>query len=301
LGIHLDQQVPLMTPRIEALGEVEDEGVRELLLGGEEPAGYAETASLYVGYAYEGLAIFVDHISILEDGCDRRLDVVVPHRAEVAELVETTFDEAAIERLRGRGIGRVQITRGPGEEAEISLGPGKTLRLITRYPIPNADLRRLHQAAQPATMVSGDQSFSEAVSGGKAVLYLEPVYCQTYHLDAVLDLAGRVAPPVREVLDFGMQYQRDAGRYPAIEAHLASPALHEAYRVLNTTIQRDHDCGPGLVDLLTRALWTLRVPAVATAARVALEAAWAGAHPDRGITLADEHLAALRAAATEEA
>ena len=79
-----------------------------------------------------------------------------------------------------RGVGRIEVVGnsveappgGPLERAEIALGEGKTLRLLTRYPIPNADFRRLHAAAQPATMVSGDQSFSEAVSSGKFTAFM---------------------------------------------------------------------------------------------------------------------------------
>lgn len=296
LGIFIDQPVELMTPRPAALGEIADSDVRELLLTGLAPDAYAAETSLYVGYAYEGLAIFVDYVSILEAGQGRSIDVVVPHRGRVSELAETVFDEDALKRLGERGVGQVAIV-GSEDRTEIVLGQGKTLRLITHYPIPHADFRRLHEAAAPATMVSGDQSFSEAISAGKAVLYLEPVYCQTYHLDAVLELAARVAPAAHQVLDFGMQYRWDPVRYPAVQAHLASGELYAGYRALNATIQHGHDCGPPLVELLTRVLWTIARPAVVDAARIALESAWATADPTQGITLRGEDLAALRGAA----
>jgi hypothetical protein len=200
-------------------------------------------------------------------------------------------------------VGRIEVVGkgadGQPERVEVRSGVGKAMRLITHYPVPNHDFRALHRAAAPATMVSGDQSFSEAVSMGKAVVYLEPVYCQTYHLDAVLDLAGRVAPAAREVLNFGMQYRFDEGRYPAVQAHLTSPELYEEFRTLNATIHADHDCGPALVGLLSRVLWTIRSPAVHEATVKLLERAWADAEVARGVTLDGAGLSELRATAAE--
>jgi hypothetical protein len=134
---------------------------------------------------------------------------------------------------------------------------------------------------------------------GKAVLYLEPVYCQTYHLDAVLELAGRVAPSAREVLNFGMQYSFDEARYPGVQARLASSALYDEYRALNATIQADHDCGPALIGLVSRALWTIRSPAVHGMTVRILEDAWTRAEVEGGVTLGGAELAQLRASATE--
>jgi hypothetical protein len=134
---------------------------------------------------------------------------------------------------------------------------------------------------------------------GKAVLYLEPVYCQTYHLDAVLALAGRVAPAAHEVLNFGMQYSFDEARYPGVQARLGAPSLYDEYRALNATIQADHDCGPALIALINRALWTHRSPAVYEATARTLDGAWAHAEVTGGVTLAGIALAQLRASAAE--
>ena len=309
LGIHIDDATPLMTPTIEALSTLESPEVHALVLGESSPTAYEQHTSLYVGYAYDGLAIFVDYVSVLEAQSAKDIDVIVPHRGTAATLAQTVFDDDALARLRQRGIGRILIVgnsveapnEGPLARAEISLGVGKTVRLLTRYPIPHADFRRLHAAAHPATMVTGDQSFSEAISGGKAVLYLEPVYCKTYHLDAVLDLAGRVAPPAQEILNFGMQYRFDAARYPRIETHLTSRTLYEACRAMNTTIQQHHDCSKPLIEMLTRVLWTLKHPVVADRAHDALTKAWRNAHPERGITIDDADLGALRDAVIDQA
>jgi hypothetical protein len=303
LGIHVDAQIPLMSPDASALGELQDEGIRALLLEGAPPSEYAGRTSLYVGYAYEGLGLFADYVAILEASSNRHVDLVVPHRDTATNLAQTIFDDASLGRLAQRGVGRIEVVgrgaEGQTERVEVRSGAGKTMRLITHYPIPNADFRALHRAAAPATMVSGDQSFSEAVSMGKAVLYLEPVYCQTYHLDAVLELAGRVAPSAREVLNFGMQYSFDEARYPGVQARLASSALYDEYRALNATIQADHDCGPALIGLVSRALWTIRSPAVHGMTVRILEDAWTRAEVEGGVTLGGAELAQLRASATE--
>lgn len=303
LGIHVDARVPLMSPDASALGALEDEAIRGLLLEGCSPSEYAKNTSLYVGYAYEGLALFADYVAVLEVASDRPVDVVMPHRETAAKLAASLFDDASLGRLSKRGVGRIEVVgkgaNGATERVEVGLGVGKTMRLITHYPIPNHDFRALHRAAQPATMVSGDQSFSEAVSMGKAVLYLEPVYCQTYHLDAVLELAGRVAPAAREVLNFGMQYRFDEERYPAVQAHLTSSEFYEEFRALNATIHADHDCGPALMALLSRVLWTIRSPAVHDATVQLLERAWSDAEVARGVTLDGAGLSQLRAIAAE--
>ena len=303
LGIHIDDTVSLMTPDPSALEEVEDEAVAALLFEGKEPLEYAKGTSLYAGYAYEGLSLFADYVSVLEAQSSRPIDLVCPHRDTASGLAQTVFDDAARARLKARGVGQVEIVGkdedGAYERVALSLGEGKTMRLITHYPIPNKDLRHVHRAAAPATMVSGDQSFSEAVSMGKAVLYLEPVYCQTYHLDAVLDLAQRVAPSAHEILDFGMQYRFDEARYPKVEAQLSSEGLYEAYRALNATIQADHDCGPALMALLTRVLWTIRSPQVREATRHLLDEAWTKASVADGVSLSGAALRKLRESATE--
>ena len=303
LGIHVEGGVPLMRPEPEALATLEDATVATLLLDGKRPEAYAREVSLYVGYAYEGIARFCDYIAALEAEQARPIDMIVPHRDSVTHLMETLFDEAAIARLRARGLGRIVLIgrdeAGESARVERALGPGKTLRLITRYPIGHGDLRRLHRAAHPATMVSGDQSFSEAVSMGKALLYLEPVYCQTFHLDAVLELADRVAPRVREILNFGMQYHFDPAGYPAIEARLKQPDLWDEYAAFNRTIQEEHDCSRRLINLINRALWTHHDAAVSKASSAALERAWQHADVARGVTLSGADLSLLRQSASE--
>ena len=288
LGIHLDGEVPWMTPDPAALEGLEDPFVRALLFGGKSPRSYGAETSLYVGYAYEGIGLFCDYVSLLEADTPRPLDLVCPHRDRVANLADI-FEPGLRSRLKACGVGHIEIIgrapEGELERVDIELGVGKTMRLITLYPIPHADFRRLHQAAHPATMVSGDQSFSDAVSMGKAILYLEPVYCQTYHLDAVLELAGALAPSAREVLNFGMQYRFDAQAYPALKAKLRSPTLWKDYQAFNNAIQKEHACGLRLMNLIKRALWTLRSPALRKAASTALDRAWSEADSEAGVTL----------------
>ena len=303
LGVHLEEPTPLMRPEPRLLDALEDAELKGLLLGETSAQVYADERALYVGYAYEGLARFCDIVALLERARGRDIDLVCPHRERAGGLMESLFDAPALERLSAYGVGRVTLVGcgegGALERAEKGFGEGKTLRLITRYPIPNADLKRLHQASEPATMVSGDQSFSEAVSMGKVIVYLEPVYCQTFHLDAVVELAREVAPSLAAVLEFGMQYTFDERRYPLIQAHLSAPGFYEEASAFNQAVQRDHACGERLINLLRRALWTHHADGVAEVAKALLKRAFEAADVGRGVTLLGSELAALAARAKE--
>ena len=134
---------------------------------------------------------------------------------------------------------------------------------------------------------------------GKVIVYLEPVYCQTFHLDAVVELAREVAPSLAAVLEFGMQYTFDERRYPLIQAHLSAPGFYEEASAFNQAVQRDHACGERLINLLRRALWTHHADGVAEVAKALLKRAFEAADVGRGVTLLGSELAALAARAKE--
>lgn len=314
LGIHIEE--PLRDAARDAgiggraperLDELQDGIFAVELLGGAlGQAVYPEEAGLYAGYSYEGLDTFISFVAVLEEGRDRRIDVVIPNRGSAERVATTFFDDPTRARLAAAGISRVEIVGNAAEEGPqraaldrrtLSVADeGKVLRLITRYPLPHADMRTLLRASEPATLVSGDQSFSEAVSAGKAILYLEPVYCQTFHLDAALALAGQVAPAVREILDFGMQFKWDDARWPRIRELLQRQELYDDYRRFDEAIWQSHDANRPLVDVILRALWTLEDDNLRTSVVALLRHTWSSWSVEEGVTVRGLDLGKVAAA-----
>ncbi len=326
LGIHIEE--PLRDAALDSgvggrepghLADLADPVFAELLLGGADPASvYPDCAALYAGYAYEGLDRFLSYVAVLEAEHSRRIDVVVPNRGDVDRVTGAFLGDDVRARLAQAGVGWVEIHGNAEEEGPeratlasrtVALGaplpegqaqgggsrPPKVLRLITRYPLPHADMRTLLRASEPATLVSGDQSFSEAVSAGKAIVYLEPVYCQTFHLDAALALARQLAPEVAEILDFGMQLKWDDTRWAAVADLLRRPDLYALYTRFDEAIWRDHEANRALVDVIVRTLWTLRSAPLRDAQQDLLERAWSSWSADDGVLVAGRDLGRVAA------
>ena len=227
-----------------------------------------ELAALYSGYAHSSHGFFLDYIALLEHDLSRPVNVVMPNARTAAQTLEAIFNEGIIARLKEAGFGRIVVVGNSSDDSAVTsesapiemvqrvLGAGKTLRLITRYPLPHADMRTLLQVSEPATMVSGDQSFSEAVSAGKDVMVIEPVYCQTFHLDAQLALAERVSPDLRLVLEFAMQFKWEESTWQEVSTILRSGRCGAYFAEYNTLIHQEHRLNEHIVAVVKRAVLT---------------------------------------------
>ena len=315
MGIHVDEELRAAAnapeagrslSRLEHLDQIADRPLRELLLGDRSIARYDRETALYAAYAYAGIELFIDYVAVLQEGASRDIDLVLPTARTPERTEQDFFTDELVGRLERAGVGEVEIVgnaeedRPLGELAarRLSWTKGKRLRLITRFPLPYRDMRILLQAAERPTMVSGDQSFSDAVSAGKEILVVEPVYCQTYHLDAVLDLAERVSPDLREVLSFGMQVRRSASSYERIRGILRTPDLPARFARFDREIQSHHNANEALVSLVKRTLLTHARPDLRETQEAILREVWATFSPEEGIRLPGERLAALARAAT---
>ena len=255
--------------REELLLTLGDTVVKELLtsssaMGDIDP----ELAALYSGYAHSSHGFFLDYIALLEHDLSRPVNVVMPNARTAAQAFESIVNEAIIARLKDAGFGRIVVVgnssddsattseSAPIEMVQRILGDGKALRLITRYPLPHADMRTLLQVSEPATMVSGDQSFSEAISAGKDVMVIEPVYCQTFHLDAQLALAERVSPDLRLVLEFAMQFKWEESTWQEVSNILRSGRCGSYFAEYNTLIHQEHRLNEHIVAVVKRAVLT---------------------------------------------
>ena len=218
---------------------------------------------------------------------------MVPNAATVQDIWQHTFDDETLARLLECGVGVVEVignASDPGPEAspcrlEHTLGPGKRLRLITRHPLSNHDYRQLLLASEPTTMVSGDQSFTDAVSANKAIAIMEPVYSQTYLIDGFLALAEEADMGLAETLRFGTQGLWDRRGYENMQAFVRSGALVSAARRVNAAIQSEHNANSTLVAAVKRRLLTACSAQLADAQRELFEVAWRGFDSRDGLSL----------------
>jgi hypothetical protein len=234
--------------------------------------------ALYAGYCTSGYDLFLDYVSILEARGDRDVDLVLPTPRTPEMLRDAFITDSLRDRLASRGVGRV-VFHGYDESALVLTDPrcttltadvspdgaGKTLNVISYYPLPHRDMRRLLLASEPPTVVSGDQSFSDAISADKAILYAEPVYCQAWHIDALLALSGRVAPEMQTVIRFGTRSVWSEDGYDAIVEILSRPDALAPFLALAAEVRRSHDANAPLVAAVKRTLLSHADPAVRAA------------------------------------
>lgn len=309
IGVHIDAdlvaQARALPPapqqrRRDAVAALCDPPLRALLADTDA----AHPGPLYMGYAYGGLALFCELVAAVEHLSAGPIDVVVPNARPAADVMAETFDQACCARLQEVGIGEVVVAGNGGEgvhAGEVAVcrkvfGPGRRLRLLTRHPIPNADFRALLLAAAPLSMVSGDQSFSDAVSAGKAIALMEPVYCQTFHIDSFLALAADIDADLAATLRLGMQARRDEDETRRALQFARSGGLERTGRALSARVRTDHDASGALVRAIARFFWTCRSPELAAQTRAFLADAWSRFDPAGAIDPDPAALDRVRAA-----
>ncbi len=265
LGVHIDVELALEAERIAA-----EPGLRRVLATALEHQGtrhrvleaLASGCALYQGYAHSGHKVFHDLVSTVEAHRGRSVLVVSPDRRDVETVFSDDFDDALLERLEARGFGAVRVVSeraGEGETGacEKRWGDGPAYTVSASFPIPFRDMRRLLLVAEPWTMVSGDQSFSDAISTGKAIGVIEPVYCQTFHLDATVALARDLDPDYAALLEAGLQYGWSPDRVAKAFETRTPSELEASGREVAARIQSRHNLNPVVKAVVRRALWTL--------------------------------------------
>ena len=301
VGIHIDEALTAQALEVER-----DPAARATQLAAiEHPAlsahlGHvartAPDAALYAGYATSGYDLFLDYVSILEGRRTRDVDLILPTPRTPDELHAAFVNDALVARLRTRGVatltflGYAQAGLVPADATPVTvttpIAPsGKHLRVVSFFPLPYRDMRRLLLSAEPATVVSGDQSFSDAVSANKAILYTEPVYCQAYHVDAVAAIASRIAPDIQTLLAFGMRSIWSEEGYDAIIRILSAEGAMAPFHAFDAEVRAHHNANRALVAIVKRQLLSYADPAVATRVGAAIQTALRDFTAATGFTL----------------
>lgn len=252
----------------------------------DEPDG-----ALYYGYAHTGIDRFLAVITLLETDRTRRVDVVVPSRTAPRATIEAQITAPVLARLKAGGIGQLQVLSDEDSE-HIELGDGKTMRLMTHYPLDNRDVHRLLRRSEAATMVSGDQSTSEALSARKWIAITEPYYCQTWVTDALLALADGWSG-LRPVLDWGVDPNPGDERWAEMARAVADPELPERGIELANHIRAHHRANERIAGVVKRTLLEDRRPDLVRAERALLADAYDRYTVEHGIRLSRAGLRTL--------
>jgi hypothetical protein len=122
---------------------------------------------------------FVSTIAFSEQLADskKNIDIILPWRLENTQAFEFS-EKCHYNRgeLKDAGIGRVIIINSDGifEENISEDGMGKVLRIINLFPFSNSLMRDLLSVSEPVMLITGDQSWNEAMlMSDKIILYEE--------------------------------------------------------------------------------------------------------------------------------
>ncbi len=139
------------------------------ILGVKSGEEYLTSTNLFFGYAHKkcNMERFISTIVLSEKtGHENNIDVVIPWRLKNKQYAEyykkctySTYE------LKAAGIGKVEVITPEGAHSEdISEdGSGKTLRIINVFPMPNSLMRDFFTVSEGPTLITGDQSWNEAL------------------------------------------------------------------------------------------------------------------------------------------
>lgn len=158
------------------VNELSDKNLAAQILKGRSIEAYSKESKLYFGYGHKSSsqAHFIRAAVHTEKLSTQNIDMVLvlddPQELNLKLLVDLTNE------LETQGIGKVEIVHqtSAGEistSMTLSNPSKKTLRIITRKAVSHKDFERCLLMSQPLTLVTGDQSLSEAFSTNKIFLY----------------------------------------------------------------------------------------------------------------------------------
>jgi hypothetical protein len=264
LGVHIDldthatalQVASAEKCRAEIASEIENSDVRAVVCDAIERG-----RRIFMGYAHSGHRVFHDLLSASYEGDDSDAVLVIPDARPASRILAEDFPPLLLERMVRRGVGQIEVTgRASAAEGEIEtvqnqFGSGRLWQVVSIYPLTHADMKRLMLVSEPPTMVSGDQSFSDAVSALKAIAVIEPVYCQTWHLDAVCDLAARLHGQVGAMLKAGLTFEWQPQHMDEVLQYSKEPGFWHRAVELSKAIVAFHDVNRPILAAIRRAAW----------------------------------------------
>ncbi|WP_143406405.1 hypothetical protein [Estrella lausannensis] len=137
---------------------------------------------------------------------------------------------------------------------------GKTLRIIDCFPIPHSDVMKLVEHSEPETLITGNQSFGEAVSASKSFFY-EQLPNDISLGQQMSGLAGTIDPQFQQVME-KMQCFEGKMDYESIASALKDPSTRANFREYGAKVQEEFDLGKRLELKVKRGLISHTTPLV---------------------------------------
>lgn len=184
------------------VSELSDNTLQSQILNGRKIDSYSSEANLYFGYGHyvDSHFHFIRSVMELEKVNNKNIDMVLIVD-DPQELQSKIFLDTQLQKeLEEQGIGKIDIvhptTKGGMFTSSMTLSRSqKTLRIITRSKIAHCDFETCLLMSQPLTLITGDQSLSEAISTDKIILY--ELYRHKIGLgQSLIKLANKLALPL---------------------------------------------------------------------------------------------------------
>jgi len=176
------------------------------LLKGETPEQYLSSTELFFGYAHKSQSMnkFVSTVALSQkEELDKNIDIVLPWRDTYIQKAEFSDQCTYVEKdLKEAGIGKVETINNKGVVTTKMIsedGEGKTLRIISPFPLPKEQILDLLDVSNDLTLATGDQSWNENIlRTSKIILYEKMPWKIDFY--ATVKKISKKQPLVKEVI-----------------------------------------------------------------------------------------------------
>ncbi len=141
-----------------------------LILGDSSGEDYLKSTNLFFGYAHRKSSMkrFISSVALSEQLSENtnNIDILLPWRLTAKDSSEYNQKcKYKKSELKDAGIGRVEIITSEGvHHNKVSEdGQGKVLRIINIFPVTNPLMRDLLTVSESLVLITGDQSWNEAM------------------------------------------------------------------------------------------------------------------------------------------
>ncbi|WP_133128241.1 protein kinase domain-containing protein [Legionella nagasakiensis] len=247
-GILLSDALVHPAPPEELVSQL-DEKVRRPLLCAVDIARYQETTELCMQYSHDtytsGKKPAAHFLQIHREFCktsDKNQDVVMVGKSQADKRAAL---ESIKDKLIADGFKRISFynSESGAEEVLYDAGEGgKAYRVIYASGMSHTSMIACNALSGPLTGATGDQSFGEALSSGKMMVYECLSHKQTLiqNYDAAIREASRNDPDIDETLRLLREATTEA-EYQRLGEQLRSSAIQEKFQRLNRDVLEKFD------------------------------------------------------------
>ncbi len=231
------------------------ESIQQCILSNRSAANFAETTSLFVGYASKqgNKNCFLAALSRVEEASTKDLFVVLPGPSLDWQLGKQRLPTWMELQLKYHGVGEIHSMAfcedKIDDQGTIRLSDNKKRLTILTGTFFQDQLKILWKASERDVMATGDQSLGEALAANKAIVYEEGLHKS----EVAKALADSYSLPQGTQVSFAADNDVDNGRTSAMAQSILNRRLnnYEATDKGNQMILRDWDANPKIIQLAT--------------------------------------------------